>query len=104
MGTRFRRDDSGVRCPSSGYPWRHCERSDAIRSSGGTLDCVVASLLAMTDETGASYNTFFAPGICRNTQVAPQLNNTLPTKAIVALTMAGRLRSNNQYWIHSTIG
>ena len=37
----------GVKSPMS-LSRRHCERSDAIQSSGKVLDCFVASLFAMT--------------------------------------------------------
>jgi hypothetical protein len=35
---------------------RHCERSEAIQSQGTTLDCFVASLLAMTETNARAHN------------------------------------------------
>src|SRR3954451_5020869 len=41
----------------SGDNWeRHCERSEAIHSQTGRMDCFVASLLAMTGETADALN------------------------------------------------
>ena len=54
------------------------------------MDCFAALAMTMRELPVASYNTFPAPGICRNARVRAQLNAIVSTSPTAALTIAGR--------------
>ena len=82
QGGKIRRHQAGVKVARE---IRHCERSEAIQTSPGRLDCFVATLLAMTANV---YSNFMSMHFETSPTLSPELMMMQPRTLRAVLSLA----------------